>query len=99
MKVKMKVKVLKMTSNELKLEIEGEGHTLFNILQKTLLEDEEVETAGYRVPHPLVEKTIFYIQTIEKANPEKVLKEAIKKVQKQVKEFNSVFKKALKKHG
>jgi len=49
----MKVNVLKRTGNELKIEVEGEGHSLLNLLQKTLLEDDSIEMAGYHVPHPL----------------------------------------------
>ena len=36
----MKVNVLKKTDNELKIEVEGAGHSLLNVLQKTLLEDD-----------------------------------------------------------
>jgi DNA-directed RNA polymerase subunit L len=47
----MKVKVLKSSDNELKMEVEGAGHSLLNLLQKTLLEDDTIEMAGYDVPH------------------------------------------------
>lgn len=49
----MKVKILKRTPSELKLEVEGAGHGFCNLLQKRLLEDENVDLAGYDVPHPL----------------------------------------------
>jgi len=55
----MKVKVLKRTDNELKIEVEGEGHSLLNMLQKTLLEDNSIEMAGYHVPHPLFDRGIL----------------------------------------
>jgi DNA-directed RNA polymerase subunit L len=94
----MKLKVLKRTDNELKLEIEGEGHSLLNLLQKALLEDENVEMAGYDVPHPLFDRGILYVQTKDKHDPEDVVKEAVKKVQGLNKDFYKSFKKASKAH-
>jgi DNA-directed RNA polymerase subunit L len=93
---KMKVKVLKRTDNELKIEVEGEGHSLLNLLQKTLLEDDSIEMAGYDVPHPLFDRGILYVQTKEQQNPEDVVKEASKKVLDLGKEFQKSFKKASK---
>lgn len=92
----MKVKVLKKTDNELKIEVEGESHSLLNVLQKTLLEDDNIEMAGYHVPHPLFDRGILYIHTKEKQNPEAVVKEAAKKVHGLSKEFRKSFKKASK---
>ncbi len=92
----MKIKVLKRTDNELKLEIEGEGHSLLNLLQKALLEDNNIAMAGYDVPHPLFDRGILYIQTKDKQNPEDVVKEAVKKIQSLNKDFDKSFKKASK---
>ena len=92
----MKVKVLKRTENELKIEVEGAGHSLLNLLQKTILEDKTIEMAGYHVPHPLVDNGILYIQTKEQQNPEAVIKEATKKVHDLGKKFQKSFKKASK---
>jgi len=49
----VKIKVLKQTDNELKIEIEGAGHGVCNLLQKKLLENKTIDQAGYDVPHPL----------------------------------------------
>lgn len=92
----MKIKVLKETTNELKLEIEGEGHSLLNLLQKTILEDESIEMAGYDVPHPLIDRAILYIHTNGKKSPETVINEATQKVKSRSKEFQKSFKKASK---
>jgi len=92
----MNVKILKKTDNELKLEVEGAGHSLLNLLQKTLLEDDTIEMAGYDVPHPLVDSGILYIRTKEKQTPEAVIKEATKKVHGLGKNFSKSFKKASK---
>ncbi len=92
----MKVKVLKSSDNELKIEVEGAGHSLLNVLQKTLLEDDTIEVAGYHVPHPLFDSGILYVHTKEKQNPEDVIKEATKKVLDLSKDFQKSFKKASK---
>ncbi len=92
----MRVEFLKRTSNELKLKIEGEGHTLCNLLQKTLLEDDTIEMAGYDVPHPLVDSAIVYVHTKGKRRAETAVKEATEKIIARNKDFKKSFKKALK---
>lgn len=92
----MKIKVLKKASNELNIEIEGEGHSFCNVLQKVLLEDETIEMAGYNIPHPLTSNPIIYVRTTGTRKPETAIKEAVKKVRKRSKEFRKTFEKALK---
>jgi len=95
----MKVQVLKKASNELKVEIEGEGHSLCNVLQKALIEDDTVETAGYTIPHPLLSNAIVYVHTKEGRKPEDAIKDAVKKIRAQNKEFRTGFEKALKSYN
>ena len=92
----MEVKVLKKTSNELKLEVEGVGHTLCNLLQRRILEEENVELAGYDVPHPLSSSAVVYVRTTGKARPEEILKRATERTRALNKEFGKEFEKALK---
>ncbi|MFQ6095931.1 MAG: DNA-directed RNA polymerase subunit L [Candidatus Bathyarchaeia archaeon] len=91
----MQIKILKKTSNELKLEIEGEGHTLCNLLEKVLLEDETTDMAGYNIPHPLTSNPIIYIRTKDGRKPERVLEDAAKKILQNEEEFKAQFKNAL----
>ena len=93
----MKVNILKISDNELKIEVEGAGHSLLNVLQKTILEDEKIEVAGYHVPHPLIDSGILYVRTDEKQEPKTVILEATKKVLDLSKDFQKSFKKASKK--
>ncbi len=92
----MKIKVLKRTSDELKIEIEGEGHTFCNVLQKALVEDDAIEMAGYNLPHPLISNPIIYVKTKKGLKPETAIRNAVKKMRKQNKEFGKTFEKALK---
>ena len=92
----MKIKILKREKNELKFELEGEGHTFCNLLQKALLESKDVEMAGYNIPHPLAANPIVYVRTKGKKAPEKVLIEVAEKMKEMQKEFMEAFNKALK---
>jgi len=91
----LQLKILKRNSQELKLEIEGEGHTFCNLLESVLLEDENVEFAGYDVPHPLVSNTIIFIRTKKGKKPEEALIEAIEKIRKRGRELNQEISSAL----
>jgi DNA-directed RNA polymerase subunit L len=93
----LKAKVLKKTSDVLKLEVEGVGHTLCNLLQKRILEEANVDLAGYDVPHPMSPQAIVYVRTKGKVKPEEVLKSAVTRARELNKEFGKEFEKALKK--
>jgi DNA-directed RNA polymerase subunit L len=96
----LNLKVLKKTADELRIEIEGEGHTFCNVLQRALLEDETVEMAGYDIAHPLVANPIIYVRMKEGRKPEKkpetALKEAVTKIRHETKQFHASLEKALK---
>jgi DNA-directed RNA polymerase subunit L len=92
----MKVNVIKKSPNELKIEVEGAGHTIGNLLQKKLLEEENVDLAGYDIPHPLASNTIIYVRTKGKVKPEQVLKNAIEKMREMNKEFGKELARAFK---
>lgn len=93
----MKVTVLKKTTNELEIEVEGAGHTLCNLLQRSLLEDESADLAGYNIPHPLASNPIIYVRTKGTVKPEEVLKRAIDKAREMNKSFGKEFDRAFKK--
>jgi DNA-directed RNA polymerase subunit L len=87
----MKIKILKQTENELKIEIEGAGHGVCNVLQKKLLENEQVDQAGYDVPHPLASNPVIYVRMKGNGKP----KEALLEAAKGARETNKTFGKAL----
>ncbi|MEM3823324.1 MAG: DNA-directed RNA polymerase subunit L [Candidatus Bathyarchaeia archaeon] len=93
----MKIKKLKETSNELKIEIEDFGQTLGNLLQKRLLEDENVDLAGYNIPHPLSSTAIIYIRTKGDVTPKEALLKAIERAYQANKNFSIKLEQALKK--
>jgi len=90
----LNLKVLLRSKNELKLEIQGEGHTFCNLLQWELLQDKGVEMAGYDVPHPLFSSSVLYIRTKRESSPEKALARALTKVGEMSNEFLEKLDKA-----
>ena len=93
----MKAKVFKKTPNELEMEVEDCGHTLCNLLQKRILEEDNVDLAGYNIEHPMSSKAIVYVRTKGKAKPEEVLKNAVTRARELNKQFGQELNKALKK--
>ncbi|MGO9643349.1 MAG: RpoL/Rpb11 RNA polymerase subunit family protein [Candidatus Bathyarchaeia archaeon] len=91
----MEVKVVSKTKNELKIEIIGEDHTFCNLLQNVLLNDKNVEIAGYDQPHPLIRSSIIYLRTKREVSPEKVLLNALENLRDVNKEFDEKFSKAV----
>jgi len=91
----LNLKVLARSKNELKLEVQGEGHTFCNLLQWILLQDKNVEMAGYDVPHPLLSSAMVYIRTKRESSPEKALTRALAKVGEMSNEFLEKLDKAV----
>lgn len=92
----MKVNVLKKTSNELKIEIEGAGHTVCNLLQKKILEEKNVDMAGYDIPHPMTPTALIYVRMKGSAKPEQILRNALENARDMNKEFSKELARALK---
>ena len=92
----VKVKVLKKEAKELKIEIEGAGHGLCNLLQKKLLEDKTVDMAGYDIPHPLASNPVIYVRMKGSIKPEEALRKAAEKAREANGAFSKELEKALK---
>ncbi|MEM1515345.1 MAG: DNA-directed RNA polymerase subunit L [Thermoproteota archaeon] len=94
----MQLRVLEKKSNEIVIEIDGEGHTLCNLLESVLLEDENVEFAGYSISHPLVGKPILRVRTKSNKEPKEALREAIIKIIERGKNLREELERALKEY-
>ena len=91
----MKLRIINKNDREIEIEIEGEKHTFCNVLRKILVENEHVEMAGYKIPHPLSPKSIFYVRTKNNYSPDKVLKDAAKNLKLKTNKFKKYFEKEL----
>jgi DNA-directed RNA polymerase subunit L len=78
------------------MEVDGEGHTLCNLLESVLLEDEDVEFASYSISHPLVAKPVITVRTKGNKSPEDALREAVRKILERGRMLREEFEKAFK---
>jgi len=88
----MKLDVVKNEKNEMEFSVEGERHTIPNLLREKLSENNDVEFVAYRLEHPLDQKAMFVLKT--KGPAKKVLEDTIKDLQKDINEFKKGFEKA-----
>ncbi|MGC9122153.1 DNA-directed RNA polymerase subunit L [Thermogladius sp. KZ2Tp1] len=91
----MEVRILKREGNELVIEIQGEDHTIGNLLAKEALLDPRVEYSAYRIPHPLQERMELTIVTKQGEDPLKVLVEIIDKLVGDIRAFRSLVEEKL----
>ena len=89
----MEIEVKKSSASELRFVLKGERHTLPNLLRETLLHDSSVTFAAYNLPHPLGEDSEFIVKTKGK-NAKAAVTSALKKIEKQLAEFEKAFKAA-----
>lgn len=84
----MEIKVLEKKDDQLKLEIAGGDYTLFNLLKLELLNDPKVKFAGFRKEHPLIDKSIFVVKTVDKkTKPLKVIEKVVAGIKTKLKDF------------
>ena len=92
----MEILKLELKDNTMKIEIEGEDHTLGNLLAKTLLKEEGVTYAGYRIEHPLRPRLIIEVTTNGSLSPVEAVRRAVAKILEINKEFREQFLRLLK---
>ena len=83
------MKIIKDTKNELEIELEGESHTLCNVLRKILMEDEDVRAAAYVIEHPIIGEPKLYIRG---KNPRKSLMKAAETLKSRCEELKNLIK-------
>ncbi len=92
----MKVKVLEIKKNKLEIELEGETHTLANLLREALHRDKDVKVASYVIDHPYLSNPRLYL--VCKEDAKEALLRTIKSLRKQIKEFEKEFNNELQKN-
>lgn len=94
----MKINISKKEGNYIELDFSGEGHTLLNLLQTNLLEDADVEMAGYSKQHPLMDRSKLFIRLKKGENHLEVLEKAADRANGALDEFLSGFEKSLQEY-
>lgn len=77
----MEINILEESKNFLKIEIQGEDHTLANYLRGELWQDKTVKVAGYNIEHPLVSNPILTLET-SSGSPRRALVAAVERLKK-----------------
>ncbi len=91
----MKINITKQEKGYMELDFSGEGHTLLNLVQSSLLEDKDVEMAGYSKPHPLMDRSRLFIKLKKGDDILGALKRAASRADGKMDEFLELFEKSL----
>lgn len=87
----MKLKVVGVEGGRLEMLLSGEGHTLLNLLQSSLLADEDIRMAGYSKPHPLMDRSVLYVYMEGRSDSKKALVRSAGDAKNKVNEFLAKF--------
>jgi len=91
----VKINIVKQEVKYMEMEFSGEGHTLLNLLQDSLLEDKNVEMAGYSKPHPLMDRSKLFIRLRRGERHLDTIKKAVANADGKLDEFLADFEKSL----
>ena len=91
----MEVDFLKKQAHHIEFKLVGETPTFANMLKAHLIDDPHVEFVAYKLEHPMDKDAMFVLKTKEK-EAKKVLLDAVKRLQEDVKELKDSFDKSLK---
>ncbi|MFA5106526.1 MAG: DNA-directed RNA polymerase subunit L [Candidatus Micrarchaeia archaeon] len=86
----MKINFLAKEAHYVEIEIVGEDHSLPNALRELILQDDDVEFAAYKMPHPQIANPVLIVRTKSK-NALAIVKSAAKELSKQAKEMREEF--------
>ncbi|MDY7083115.1 MAG: DNA-directed RNA polymerase subunit L [Halobacteria archaeon] len=92
----MNVKILSKTDNETEVEIEGEDHTLLNVLKDALLRVEDVDAATYDLnpdQSGRMTEPVLYVKT-SSGDPLDAIEEATETLKDDAAEFREAFEAA-----
>lgn len=88
----MELRVVEKSKKRFIFELIGADHTFCNALKRELWNDKAVKISAYNIEHPLIGIPKFIIEADDK-EPEKILVDAVKRLQKKNEQFLELFKK------
>jgi DNA-directed RNA polymerase subunit L len=95
----VKLLIEKNEDDRLELAFGGEGHTLLNLLQSFLLKNKDVEMAGYRKPHPLMDRSLLFMDMKKRKNPIEALLHSAEDAKEELNKFLMQFEDEVAKKG
>ena len=94
-----KLKLIKLDDRKLEVELEGEDHTMANLIAKYAVRKPYVLYAAYNIPHPLISNPKVVIVTDGSRKPLDVLKEVLEEIIRDTNELEEKLRVALKVEG
>lgn len=91
----MKLNIIKKDKNLLEVEVGGESVGFANLIKEELWNDKAIDEAAYIKEHPYMVEPKIYVKT-KKKEPKRVMQDAVKRIQVQLKDLEKEFKRALK---
>lgn len=91
----MNIEILEESKNKIHFKVEGEDHTILNLLKEELWKDKDVKIAAYRMDHPLVGIPEMTVE-VASGDPKKAIKDAVKRLEKTLDKFKDEFKASAK---
>ena len=88
----MEFKVIEKSKKRLVFDLIGTDHMFSGALKKELWNDKSIKISAYNIDHPLVGVPRFIVETDDK-DPEKVLLDAVKRLEKKNESFLEDIKK------
>lgn len=93
----MKLRIKIDDEGRMEMDVGGEGHTLLNLLQSSLLTNGDVKMAGYAKPHPLMDRSVLQVRMKEGKSSKEALMKSAEDAKRKVKEFKEQFDVQVKK--
>lgn len=85
------MKVEKVGEDKYMITIEGEDHSLGNLLARTLLSIKGVKFSYYEQPHPLEERIILFVELEGKKDLKEVLLKALEMIERTNEQFRRLL--------
>ncbi|MEA2074214.1 MAG: DNA-directed RNA polymerase subunit L [Euryarchaeota archaeon] len=89
-----KIRIMEENENVVRIEIEGEDHTLLAPLTSKLLDNEQVDIATYNIQHTLRSNPVLYVK-MKEGNPLEAVKSAVTSLALEFEEFEKKYKAAI----
>ncbi|MHC1611471.1 MAG: RpoL/Rpb11 RNA polymerase subunit family protein [Candidatus Methanospirareceae archaeon] len=88
------VRILEAKENAVRIEIEGEDHTLLAPLTSKLLENEDVDIATYSIQYTLRSNPVLYVK-MKEGEPLEAVRSALASLASEFEEFERKYKAAI----
>jgi DNA-directed RNA polymerase subunit L len=88
----MEIKIIEKSKKRLVFDLVGADHTFSGALKKEMWNDKSIKISAYNIEHPLVGIPRFIVEAEDK-DPEKVLLDAVKRLEKKNESFLEDIKK------